>query len=157
MYGNITGSLDAYSAALNNFSNVASTIDSVSDSFQTLAELQAEVANGFSLSLDKALEFAKVYPEILNNAQVSADGQVILNEGVVNSFIQGKKAELDAQIDAEVAKLEADKAVLEAKVQAAQAQLDLVQNVGEGEGPFAQELAAYRSNAGAIVAQAPVY
>ena len=53
LYGNITGSLDAYSAALNNFSNVASTIDSVSDSFQTLAELQAEVANGFSLSLDK--------------------------------------------------------------------------------------------------------
>lgn len=154
LYGNITGSLDAYSAALNNFSNVASTIDSVSDSFQTLAELQAEVANGFSLSLDKALEFAKVYPEILNNAQVSADGQVILNEGVVNSFIQGKKAELDAQIDAEVAKLEADKAVLEAKVQAAQAQLDLAQNVGEGEGQIAKELAEYRINAGNIVAQA---
>ena len=154
LYGSITGDLDAYTSALQNFTNVASTIDTVADSFQTLAELQAEVANGFTMSLDKALEFAKVYPEILNNAQVSADGQVVLNEGVVNSFIQGKKAELDAQIDAEVAKLEADKAVLEAKVQAAQAQLDLAQNVGEGEGQIAKELAEYRINAGNIVAQA---
>ena len=61
---------------------------------------------------------------------------------------------MDAQIDAEVAKLEADKAVLEAKVQAAQAQLDLAQNVGEGEGQIAKELAEYRINAGNIVAQA---
>ena len=83
LYGNITGDLDAYTAALRNFSNIASTIDSVSNSFQTLADLQAEVANGFTLSLDKALEFAKVYPEILNNAQVSADGQIILNQDVV--------------------------------------------------------------------------
>ena len=115
LYGNITGDLDAYSAALANFSNVANTVDSISSSFQTLADLQSEVANGFAMSLDKALEFASVYPEILNNAQVSADGQILLNEDVVNSFLQGKKAELDAQIDTQIAQLEADKAVLEAK------------------------------------------
>ena len=125
LYGSITGDLNAYTAALANFSNIATTVDSVSDSFQTLADLQAEVANGFSISLDKALEFASVYPEILNNAQVSANGQITLNEGVVNTFLQGKKAELDAQIDAEIAKLESDKAVLEAKVETAQAQLDV--------------------------------
>ncbi len=156
LYGNITGDLDAYSAALANFSNVASTVDSISNSFQTLADLQAEVANGFTMSLDKALEFASVYPEILNNAQVSADGQILLNENVVNSFLQGKKAELDAQIDAQIAELEADKAVLEAKMEAAQAQLDLAKNVGEGEGQIAKELAEYRINAGNAVAQAMI-
>lgn len=156
LYGNITGDLDAYTAALKNFSNIASTIDSVSNSFQTLADLQAEVADGFTLSLDKALEFAKVYPEILNNAQVSADGQIILNEDVVNSFLKGKKAELDAQIDAQIAELEADKAVLQAKMEAAQAQLDLAKNVGEGEGQIAKELAEYRINAGNAVAQAMI-
>lgn len=87
LYGNITGDLDAYSVALANFSNVASTVDSISSSFQTLAALQSEVANGFAMSLDKALEFASVYPEILNNAQVSADGQILLNEDEVNSFL----------------------------------------------------------------------
>lgn len=156
LYGSITGDLDAYTAALHNFSNIANTIDTVSNSFQTLADLQAEVANGFTMSLEKALEFASVYPEILNNAQVSADGQIVLNEGVVNTFIQGKKAELDAQIDAEIAKLEADKAVLEAKMQAAQAQLDLAKNVGEGEGQISKELAEYRINAGNAVAQAMI-
>jgi len=156
LYGNITGDLDAYSAALANFSNVANTVDSISSSFQTLADLQSEVANGFAMSLDKALEFASVYPEILNNAQVSADGQILLNEDVVNSFLQGKKAELDAQIDTQIAQLEADKAVLEAKMEAAQAQLDLAKNVGEGEGQIAKELAEYRINAGNAVAQAMI-
>lgn len=147
LYSNITGDLDAYSAALANFSNVANTVDTISDSFQTLADLQAQVANGFSMSLDKALEFASVYPEILNNAQVSADGQIILNEGVVNTFLQGKKAELDAQIDSEIAKLEADKAVLEAKIETAQAQLDVAKSVGEGEGQISKEVAEYRIRA----------
>lgn len=154
LYGSITGDLDAYTSALQNFSNVASTIDTITSSFQTLADLQAEVANGFTMSLEKAMEFAAVYPEILNSAQVTADGQIALNEGVVNSFIQGKQAELDSQIDAQIAQLEADKAVLQAKMEAAQAQLDLAQNVGEGEGQIAKELAEYRINAGNIVAQA---
>ena len=118
--------------------------------------MQAAVADGFTMSLEKALEFAAVYPEILNNAQVSADGQITLNEGVVNTFIQGKKAELDTQIDAQIAQLEADKAVLEAKMQAAQAQLDLAKNVGEGEGQISKELAEYRINAGNAVAEAMI-
>lgn len=154
LYGSITGDLDAYTSALQNFSNVATTIDTISDSFQTLADLQAEVANGFTMSLDKALEFAKVYPEIMDNAQVAADGQIILNEGVVNSFIQGKKAELDAQIDGQIAQLEAEKAVLQAKMEAAQTQLDLAKAVAEGEGDISKELAEYRINAGNAVAQA---
>jgi len=154
LYGNITGDLDAYSAALANFSNVANTVDTISDSFQTLADLQTQVAKGFAMSLDKALEFASVYPEILNNAQVSANGQIILNEDVVKSFLQGKKAELDAQIDAQISQLEADKAVLAAKTEAAQAQLEVAKNVGEGEGQVAKEVAEYRIKASNEMVQA---
>lgn len=154
LYSSITGEIVSYVSALQNFSNVANTIDTISGSFQTLANLQAEVANGFTMSLEKALEFASVYPEILNSAQVSANGQITLNEDVVNSFLQGKKAELDAQIDTQIAQLEADKAVLQAKMEAAQAQLELAKNVGEGEGQISKELAEYRINAGNAVAQA---
>ena len=148
MYGSITGDLDAYTSALNNFSRISNTINSVSDSFQTLANLQNQVANGFTMSLDKALEFASVYPEILNNATVAADGQLTLNADVVNSFITGKKAELDAQIDSQITQLEADKAVLTAKMESAQAQLELAKNVGNGEGQIAKEVAEYRINTG---------
>lgn len=135
-------------SALNNFSRISNTINSVSDSFQTLANLQNQVADGFTMSLDKALEFASVYPEILNNATVAADGQLTLNADVVNSFIAGKKAELDAQIDSQITQLEADKAVLTAKMESAQAQLELAKNVGDGEGQIAKEVAEYRINTG---------
>lgn len=148
LYGSITGDLDAYTSALNNFSRISNTINSVSDSFQTLANLQNQVADGFTMSLDKALEFASVYPEILNNATVAADGQLTLNADVVNSFITGKKAELDAQIDSQIAQLEADKAVLTAKMESAQAQLELAKNVGDGEGQISKEVAEYRINTG---------
>lgn len=148
LYGSITGDLDAYTSALNNFSRISNTINSVSDSFQTLANLQNQVADGFTMSLDKALEFASVYPEILNNATVAADGQLTLNADVVNSFISGKKAELDAQIDSQIAQLEADKAVITAKMESAQAQLELAKNVGDGEGQIAKEVAEYRINTG---------
>ena len=134
-----------YTAKLSRISN---TINSVSDSFQTLANLQNQVADGFTMSLDKALEFASVYPEILNNATVAADGQLTLNADVVNSFITGKKAELDAQIDSQITQLEADKAVLTAKMESAQAQLELAKNVGDGEGQIAKEVAEYRINTG---------
>ena len=154
LYNNISGSLDAYSEALQNFSNISNAITSVSNSLETVANLQKEVADGFTISLDKALEFASVYPEILNGASVAADGQIALNKGVVNAFITGKEAELKAQIDAEVAKLEADKAVLTAKMEFSKAQLELAKSVGTGEGQISKEVAEYRVNAGNAVAQA---
>lgn len=139
---------DLFTPYVAKLEKLTDTVNSVSDSFQTLANLQNQVANGFTMSLDKALEFASVYPEILNNATVAADGQLTLNADVVNSFITGKKAELDAQIDSQITQLEADKAVLTAKMESAQAQLELAKNVGNGEGQIAKEVAEYRINTG---------
>lgn len=154
LYADITADLDAYTSSLQNFSNVSDAITSISDGLTTVADIQETVAKGFTISLEKALEFAKVYPEILNGATVAADGQIALNEGIVNAFIEGKEAELKAQIDAEVKKLEGDKSVLEAQMSFAQAQLSLAQSVGEGEGKISQELAQYRVQAGNAAAQA---
>lgn len=144
----------AYTSALNNFGSIAEKINTVSDSLKTVADLQNEVANGFTMSLDKALEFASVYPEILNGATVAADGQITLNEDVVNSFISGKEAELKSQIDEQIVALEADRETLEAKKAFAEAQLELAKSVGEGEGQISQDVAEYRVNAGNAVAEA---
>ena len=153
-YSSITSELDAYESALYGFSNVADTMSSISSSLTTVADIQKEVADGFTMSLEKAMEFAKVYPEIMNSATMAADGQITLNEDVVNAFISGKEMELKAQVDAEVAKLEADKAVLTAKMEFAEAQLELAKSVGTGEGQISKEVAEYRVNAGNAVAQA---
>lgn len=116
LYKDATKELDAYAAALKNFTNVADKIGSVTDALTTVANIQQAVADGFTISLEKALEFAAVYPEILNNASVASNGQIKLNKNIVNAFIKGKESELKAQIDAEVAKLEAEKAALDVKM-----------------------------------------
>lgn len=154
LYNNISGSLDAYSAALQNFSNISNAITSVSAALTTVADIQESVAKGFTISLEKALEFAKVYPEILDGASVAADGQIALNKDVVNAFISGKEAELKTQIDAEITRLESLKAVHTAQIEFAKAQLAIAQSVGEGEGQISQELAQYRVQAGNAAAQA---
>lgn len=154
LYGSITGDMTAYSQALKNFDNVATTIDSVAASFASLANLQNTVADGFTLSLEKILEYAKAYPQILDSATITANGELALNEAVVNSFIEGKKAELAAQIDTQIAELEADKAVLLAKKEHAAAQLELAKAVINGESEMSSEFAAYKINLGNAMVEA---
>lgn len=150
----VYGFKNAYDEALGNFPSVKDTIDEISGSFKTLADIQNEVADGFTISLDKALEFASVYPQILDSAEPTADGQIRLNEEVVNSFIDGKEAELRAEIDARIKELETEKSVQEAKMTFAKAQLEIAKSVGEGEGQISLALAEYKLNLGNQVAQA---
>ena len=139
---------DVFSRALNSFTEVNTLIDGISNSFTHLADVQELVANGFVMSLDKALEFAEIYPEILNNAKLAADGQIELDEAVVNAFLESKEAELRGEIDAKIAELEAKKDVLEAQKAFSEAELELAKNVGEGEGQITKEVAQFRLDTG---------
>lgn len=136
------------------WSGILSTFDTCSGVLEQIASIQNTVADSFTISADKAREFAEAYPEILANATVSADGQVTLNQGVVDAFISGKQEQVNAAIDAEIADLQAKKASLEGKMAFAQAELEIAQNVGEGEGQISKEVAEYRINTGNIMAQA---
>lgn len=136
------------------WSDILNTFDTCSGVLEQIASIQNEVADGFTISADKAREFAEAYPEILANATVSADGQVTLNQGIVDAFISGKQEQVNAAIDAEIADLQAKKASLEGQMAFAQAELEIAQNVGNGEGQISKEVAEYRINTGNIVAQA---
>ncbi|MCD8049934.1 MAG: hypothetical protein LUG52_10170 [Clostridia bacterium] len=140
--------------ALQSWEEVGSVFDEYTNSMTNLASLQEAISDGFVISAEKAREFADVFPEILNSAQATADGQIQLNSDVVNSFLSAKEAELQANIDAQVAALEAEKAVLEAKKSSAQAQLEVAKNVGEGEGQISLDEAEYRIELGNEVTQA---
>lgn len=148
--------LGQYQAIQNPWESIFSTFDAFTNGMATIAEIQAEVANGFVISAEKAREFAAVYPEILANATTTSNGEIQLNAAVVNAFLSGKEAELKGSVEAQIAQLEAEKAVLTAKMEAAQAQLDLAMGVANGEGEITKELAEYRINAGNIVAQAMI-
>lgn len=141
LYGEMIGGVSEYADALENLSNVSSYIDSMSTSLATVADLQVAVANGFAMSVDEAMAFAEVYPEILNNATATADGQITLNEEVVTSFITAKQSEATASIDAQILELEAEKATATAKLAYAQAQLELAVSLAEGESDVSTQTA----------------
>lgn len=134
------------------WSGILSTFDTCSGVLEQIASIQNTVADSFTISADKAREFAEAYPEILANATVSADGQVTLNQGIVDAFISGKQEQVNEAIDAEIADLQAKKASLEGQMAFAQAELEIAQNVGDGEGQISKEVAEYRINTGNIVA-----
>lgn len=128
----------------NPWSDILNTFDTCSGVLEQIASIQNEVADGFTISADKAREFAEAYPEILANATVSADGQVTLNQGVVDAFISGKQEQVNAAIDAEIDDLNAKKAALEGQLAFAEAELALYKSVGEGEGQISKQTAEYR-------------
>ena len=146
--------VDAYTEALGNFPSIKDSIENISSAFETLADIQSTVADGFTLTLEKALEFASVYPEILDNATVAADGQITLNEGVVNSFIASKQSELAAQVESEIQQLNAEKAVLTGRVASAQAQIELAKGVAEGKAAMTKEEAQYENDVDNALTQA---
>lgn len=137
----------------NPWSDILNIFDECSSDLEKIAAVQSAVADGFTISADEARKFAAAYPEILQNATVSADGQVTLNQSVVDAFISGKQEQVNAAIDAEIADLQAKKASLEGQMAFAQAELEIAQNVGDGEGQISKKIAEYRINTGNIVAQ----
>lgn len=116
--------IEIYQATLNSFDADRAAISGLADAFKELSGLQDDLANGMSISSEKAMELVAVYPELLASATASADGQIQLDQAVVSAFIQGRRDELNAAIDVEIQKLEAKKSTL-------QAQLDCIDSVLE--------------------------
>lgn len=124
----------AYDHIIDSFSGIADKIKSVSDEFKTLAEMQQLVGKNFRLSQEEALKYAEIYPEILDSATVAANGELQLNETVVNDFIKGKRAELEASVQSKIDELTARKQVMTAIQAFAQEELRIATLVAEGEG-----------------------
>lgn len=128
----ITGLLDM-DELVDGWSNTQDVISQVTAEFENLASVQELVANGFTISAEAASELANMYPQLLENAQTTADGQIMLDEQVYNNFISSRQGMLAADIDSQIAQLEAKKAALEAAKAQAQAELELANAVASGE------------------------
>lgn len=122
--------------------NTFSTFDIAVNQLETLANLQATVADGYTITAEQVRKFAEVYPEILEAAQVTADGEITLNDAVVNAFLQGKQVEIKSAVNAEIEKLNAKKAVLQAELDIVNAQIAAALNGDEQEIKSANEAAA---------------
>ena len=146
--------LDIYNAALRETGTVAAetaedvqsltdAISQASSDLTALADLQAAVSESYTISANEALKYAEVFPEILAQSKLTADGQIQLNEEVVNSFIESARAEINATIEKKIAELEAEKEIIEAKKAYAEAKLAIVKQAAEAEGEAAYQTAKY--------------
>lgn len=107
-----------------------------------------KVGANYQLTAQQARSWANVYPELLESAHITKEGIVQLNAEQVNDFIKGKEAELIANGEAEIAKLEADKKVLEAKKAKTQAELDLAIAAATAESDIERDVALYKIQLG---------
>ena len=141
-----------YQSLMTSWTDTDVSITAFTSGMERLAELQQEIADGFTISAEAAREFGAIYPEILKNAQAAADGQVQLDADVVNGFIAGREGMLKASIQTRISELEAEKAELTAKMESTKAQLDMAQQLAQGEGDMIQQVTEYELTARTMLA-----
>jgi len=136
--------LEKYNAMLAgmNWTETFARFDPYITGMEDIAKIQNTLADGFTISAKEARAFADVYPQLLDQAVVSANGQVQLNEDVVNSFLKGKEAEMRAALQAEIDMLEAKRSVVAKQIECIEDQLAAVQTGDQEEVKSANEAAA---------------
>lgn len=104
-----------------------SMIDDYISKMNTLADLAILTRDSYVVAFDDIRNVSSVFPEIMNGAQILADGTVQLNEQTVNSVISGSQAEMKASIQARVQELEGERSLVQAKIAYTQAKLQVAE------------------------------
>lgn len=134
----LTTEIDLLIGQLNKLSNYDINIDLSMDTSQsmiddyiskmnTLADLAIMTRDSYVVAFDDIRNVSSVFPEIMNGAQILADGTVQLNEETVNSVISGSQAEMKASIQARVQELEGERSLVQAKIAYTQAKLQVAE------------------------------
>ena len=127
--------IDLLIDSLSNLSTIDMSMDTtknvISDmctEMDNLVDLMDLINNkGLKIDVSDAQKYLEIYPEMLANAVPAGDGMIQLNEDVVNSFIEGKKAEIEADGEARIQELQNANAVLESKIAYEQAKIQIAQ------------------------------
>lgn len=107
--------------------------DQQKEQLNDLANLVEALGDNFTLTADEARQFANMFPELLAQGEVTANGLIKFNSDIVNSFISGKEEERKVDTETRIKQLEAAKALLVSKKAEAEAELNMAQQVANGE------------------------
>lgn len=105
--------VDFKTTQLEIFENTVNSILSEAEALKTVTEL---IGEGFIVAKEDAEQFASIYPALLENAQVLADGQIQLNSGVVQAIMHGNSAILTSDAGKTEGLLENQLALLDAEI-----------------------------------------
>lgn len=96
--------------------------------------LQDRLSESLEITFDEAQEIiAQGYGAMLENARETADQTMILDREVVNSFIDGKRVELNADKESKIEQLEAERVLLETRRDILQKKVEALSAAAEAE------------------------
>jgi hypothetical protein len=102
--------------------NIVDDVIVLTDEIQSAMSLMDE---SFRVSAENVQALADTFPELLQGVEYYADGSIQLNSDVVNAFISGQSAELEAEKEKALASIDAQIALKEATIEMLENQLDI--------------------------------
>ena len=120
--------------------------DSADSKLQSLAEMIVDLGNSYTLTATEARKYAEIFPDLLAQGQITANGLIQFNSDVVNDYVAGQQATVAADTDAQITRLENEKSVLEAKKAAAEAAIAIINGQITDENEGSHKIADIRKN-----------
>lgn len=120
--------------------------DDADSKLQSLAEMIVDLGNSYTLTATEARKYAEIFPDLLAQGQITANGLIQFNSDVVNDYVAGQQATVAADTDAQITRLENEKSVLEAKKAAAEAAIAIINGQITGENEGSHKIADIRKN-----------
>ena len=114
-------------------SDIQSDFDSVIGVMENIDEMASKIGENFIVAAEDLEELNDMFPGILENAEILADGTMQLDREIVASKMDAAQAEVQADTDKTVEKLQNQQAELLAKRDAAQQIADIAGAMVEGE------------------------
>ena len=102
-----------------------------------------KVGNSYQLTAAQAREWMEVYPDLFKQAEIADNGIISLDQSVVDNYISGQEEQTEANIDAKITQLEAERQSMEAKMALTEADLEAAYANYRGQEQLAEVSAEY--------------
>ena len=92
--------------------------DSILSESDKIREAAMLIGERYVVASEDAKQLAEVFPEIMENAEVLADGQIQLNQGVVEETLTGQQSILHGDVTTALSRIDSQVKILTAQKEA---------------------------------------
>lgn len=115
------------------FDDIKGQMDSLGDFATTMQKDAQKVGNSYQYPIDAVRDWMEIYPDLFQEATVTNDGLIALDQDKVDGYITGKQDEVKANAQAKIDQWELEKADLEATREKLQAEVTAYQTAEQGK------------------------
>lgn len=135
----------SFSLGLDIGGDLVDQADAMMESLNDVTEAAANIGEGFLISADNARELAEVFPGILDQATVTADGMIQLNEEQAASAMGVGEADANSFVKAQVDKLNAYASYCDSMYNSYMEQAEAMAVLAEGEATTQEQVDAQKT------------